>query len=109
MPDFRAFTGAVSLKLVQDGHIRAMDANFRAFTGAVSLKRDLFLVILGRRVDFRAFTGAVSLKHVRCLLRFAPSVQFPRLHRRGLIEAVRLVEWPRVLRRISAPSQARSH
>ena len=62
--------------------------DFRAFTGAVSLKPNRE-ADTGRAVlaDFRAFTGAVSLKPIVDPRRTDLEAKFPRLHRRGLIEA----------------------
>ncbi len=62
--------------------------NFRAFNGAVSLK----LVIWrwsssATKANFRAFNGAVSLKQRRCDVIRGVDGLFPRLQRRGLIEA----------------------
>ena len=37
--------------------------------------------------NFRAFIGAVSLKRIQRVLLLRVACQFPRLHRRGLIEA----------------------
>ena len=88
-PHFRAFTGAVSLKPGSRSTRREGPVDFRAFTGAVSLKHVVVVAVIALQSNFRAFTGAVSLKrHVHGNLRVLAGV-FPRLHRRGLIEAAR--------------------
>ena len=84
---FRAFTGAVSLKRIRRGCRGLHSRTFRAFTGAVSLK-PLDPRLHGRtRATFRAFTGAVSLKRGTRRRARKSSMNLPRLHRRGLIEA----------------------
>ena len=72
---------------------------FRGFTAAASLKPPLpfLFLVKGRDVVFRGFTAAASLKLGR-LIELAPHEPgFPRLHRRGLIEArpawQRLRDW----------------
>ena len=84
---FRAFIGAVSLKPIQRAGFGGIDNDFRAFIGAVSLKRHQEQAGVFVPAYFRAFIGAVSLK--RCAARRFPRScrPFPRLHRRGLIEA----------------------
>ena len=61
---------------------------FRAFIGAVSLKLGGRRAWAGVPSDFRAFIGAVSLKHGDAGRGVGLPVPFPRLHRRGPIEAV---------------------
>ncbi len=85
---FRAFTGAVSLKLAAGCKREVIRSNFRAFTGAVSLKQALADAGDALDVDFRAFTGAVSLKQFISNDSHKVMLVLPRLHRRGLIEAV---------------------
>ena len=106
---FRAFIGAVSLKQIHPPESGGYPSNFRAFIGAVSLKQ--FTVAgFGNTVShFRAFIGAVSLKPGQFSLPARGSTAFPRLHRRGLIEAFYRCVATHVEREISAPSSARSH
>ena len=75
-------------------------AYFRAFIGAVSLKLDGVAHLAGARGYFRAFIGAVSLKQARLDAMRSMAGEFPRLHRRGLIEAL-IVRWKR---RLDAPN-----
>ena len=87
-PSFRAFTGAVSLKLGVDDRVPDRAAAFRAFTGAVSLKLPEYARLWDLDAEaFRAFTGAVSLKPAFDGLQANDENSLPRLHRRGLIEA----------------------
>ena len=65
---FRAFTGAVTLKLHDHGCTVLQNHHFRAFTGAVTLKPDGLAFVGGRVENFRAFTGAVTLKLAHLLL-----------------------------------------
>ena len=82
---------------------------FRAFIGAVSLKQSILARSRAMESHFRAFIGAVSLKlPLRASIPGAAG-SFPRLHRRGLIEAMMWATRPRRPRQISAPSSARSH
>ena len=67
------------------GERRRPRADFRAFTGAVPLKPP-FCSTSSDGPDFRAFTGAVPLKQLGVALGFLRP-GFPRLHRRGPIEA----------------------
>ena len=104
---FRAFTGAASLKQgSREGLRLEVTEAFRAFTGAASLKPAV-LALRGRFFPaFRAFTGAASLKPVQPSRRgLRPGL--PRLHRRGLVEAVGLRPTPWCGTRPSAPSPAR--
>ncbi len=90
---FRAFTGAVSLKLSLCPDLRCVSLDFRAFTGAVSLKPTLRPSFHIPHPNFRAFTGAVSLKRRAWRSRRDTMGQLPRLHRRGLIEADFAAVW----------------
>ena len=71
--------------------------NFRALTGAASLKPPVLGAGFGPAPYFRALTGAASLKHPTCCCAGALDQKFPRLNRRGLIEASRLF-WARTTR-----------
>ncbi len=61
--------------------------NFRAFKSAVSLKRGFRGGGGLRGWDFRAFKSAVSLKQPGVFGGAGAGVLFPRLQKRGLIEA----------------------
>ena len=61
--------------------------DFRAITGAVTLKQCLQRARIVFLLDFRAITGAVTLKHAANFTCDADSDIFPRHNRRGHIEA----------------------
>ena len=132
-PNFRTFTGAVSLKPIHARGRNQEPQHFRTFTGAVSLKLVDRRKIRPDAPDFRTFTGAVSLKQTSRFLpahlsgklphlhgcglieaagfRLIPSdqVKLPHLHGCGLIEACLLPPMARTGGRTSAPSRVRSH
>ena len=84
---FRGFTAAASLKRDPGEGERADGVRFRGFTAAASLKPAHESGWVGCPWSFRGFTAAASLKPPRARPGPGDSVAFPRLHRRGLIEA----------------------
>ncbi len=82
---------------------------FRAFKSAVSLKPEAEAGEGVRLTDFRAFKSAVSLKRGGAEAADGGGGLFPRLQKRGLIEAVLFTFRKEDGMRISAPSIARSH
>ena len=84
---FRGFIAAASLKRIFKSEKRLRKTPFRGFIAAASLKlitgRDLWV---GTEA-FRGFIAAASLKHWSRIRRREHWGNFPRLHRRGLIEA----------------------
>ncbi len=63
--------------------------DFRAFKSAVSLKHGLRRPRTLQRIDFRAFKSAVSLKRHTAGGCGGQAAIFPRLQKRGLIEAMK--------------------
>ncbi len=89
--DFRAFKSAVSLKQAPPKEKKTQRPHFRAFKSAVSLKLVRQCGRLVRRFHFRAFKSAVSLKQDGFSASGKLDAIFPRLQKRGLIEAIRPV------------------
>ena len=111
MAGFRGFTAAASLKRAGSSESRAGEqSGFRGFTAAASLKpRRLDAPVDPVGAGFRGFTAAASLK-LRLLA--APGEQerrFPRLHRRGLIEAGNRPQTVPAVEQVSAASPPRPH
>ncbi len=67
--------------------------DFRAFKSAVSLKQAFARGAGAAAGYFRAFKSAVSLKQVDFLPIVEIDTEFPRLQKRGLIEARRCCVW----------------
>jgi hypothetical protein len=87
---FRGFIAAASLKPRKWlCHPLCVDP-FRGFIAAASLKRDRQVNSDARAKPFRGFIAAASLKRISNSSARISQRSFPRLHRRGLIEARKL-------------------
>ena len=76
---------------------------FRALTGAAPLKRWVIGKRYAVRPGFRALTGAAPLKHSVGAGAHSRCGRFPRLNRRGPIEATRIPQAVAPLMAVSAP------
>ena len=99
MTNFHAFIRVVSLKLVRAAFHLCASRDFHAFIRVVSLKRTGCSFLSFKTGNFHAFIRVVSLKHRIPWSANIELSRFPRVHSRGLIEALTVLIWASALSR----------